>query len=986
MNEIDSFEVARSFACDVGELKNNIQVNKSDLTIISQNIRSIYHNFDDFLLTLSCLTFETDVIILSECRISSHKPIPQIPNYDSYYTQCQLNQNDGVVVYIKNHLQHKIKEIKLCEASCLQLDILNNTVFCIYRSPSNTNADSFIDSLSSHLDALSSTKKGIIVAGDININIRLKPTELPYERKNRINYTNMLAIHGILAGHVLPTREINCLDHFMIKINKLKFKASIAVLHSSITDHCTTFLSISKVKNNTAVNKTKTTVNFEKALEDLKNKNLSELLHSDDPSMIIDSLIYKITETIKSNTVITTIPKKFRIIKPWITPGILRCIQNRNKLQKEVRSQPYNEVKKITYMRYRNYCNKLIKKLKRNYERELIRKTMHNNRQLWKNIKNITYTNNKKSTNAELLNLKKTPIESANFANDYFANIGKKLAQGYVFTNNDTSTYLQSLTSHSHSFVLLQTDHDEVKDVIMNLRTDSAPGWDNIPIRFLKLALSEVLPVITHLVNICFDKGIFPDPLKQSIITPVYKGGDRDSINNYRPISVLPAISKILEKLLNKRLLNYLEKFKILSPSQFGFRKGISTEGAVSALSSLVSEQLDSGNKCLAVFLDLKKAFDTVSHPILVHKLEKIGIRGTPLSLFKDYLSNRRQKVKLGNCVSDCVEVSYGVPQGSVLGPTLFLVYLNDLCDMRIPNAKVFSYADDTAIVINGDTWESVKSRTELALENVDKWLRNNILTLNATKTNYVCFSIYNNTQPSRDFDIKIHNCNNLNKNSNCNCPSIQKVMQTKYLGVIVDQRLTWYAHIEHVNQRIRKLSWIFKTLRHVLPSVAGGVQKPSRNLVRETYVALAQPIMEYCIPIWGGAAKTRFLQVERAQRNLIKIMYFKKIRFSTESLYRLSKLLSIRKLYILHTVLKKHKNLPYNATLRNKRRKDSVIQIPRTKTKFASRQYNKRSAYLYNYINKELGIYDMHYYECKKTIPIWLETKNYNEIEELVK
>ncbi|KAL0810055.1 hypothetical protein ABMA28_010873 [Loxostege sticticalis] len=358
MNEIDSFEVARSFACDVGELKNNIQVNKSDLTIISQNIRSIYHNFDDFLLTLSCLTFETDVIILSECRISSHKPIPQIPNYDSYFTQCQLNQNDGVVVYIKNHLQHKIKEIKLCEASCLQLDILNNTVFCIYRSPSNTNADSFIDSLSSHLDALSSTKKGIIVAGDININIRLKPTELPYERKNRINYTNMLAIHGILAGHVLPTREINCLDHFMIKINKLKFKASIAILHSSITDHCTTFLSISKVKNNTAVNKTKTTVNFEKALEDLKNKNLSELLHSDDPSMIIDSLIYKITETIKSNTVITTIPKKFRIIKPWITP--------------EVRSQPYNEVKKITYMRYRNYCNKLIKKLKRNYERELI--------------------------------------------------------------------------------------------------------------------------------------------------------------------------------------------------------------------------------------------------------------------------------------------------------------------------------------------------------------------------------------------------------------------------------------------------------------------------------------------------------------------------------------------------------------------------------------------------------------------------------------
>lgn len=393
VNEIDDIEVARSFQCDIGELKKYVLVKKNDLTVISQNIRSIYRNFDDFLLTLSELTFETDVIVLTECKINTDKLIPQLPNYQVYNTKCQLNQNDGVVVYIKNSIQHKVKELQLCQASCLQLDILNNLVFCVYRSPSNTSADGFIDSLNSHLHDLGSTRKGIIITGDININIRPKLSEPSQERRNRINYSNMLSMHAILAGHIIPTREINCLDHFMLKINKLKFKSTIAVLQTSTTDHLTIFLTISKLKHDREKIKTKTISNFEKALEELKNKNLSDLLYSDDPNIIIDSLIYKIMETLKSNTQITSIPKKYRIIKPWITPGILRCIRNRNKLQKETRAESYNEIKKITYTRYRNYCNNLIKKLKRKYEREILRKTIKNNKLLWKNIKNITYTN-----------------------------------------------------------------------------------------------------------------------------------------------------------------------------------------------------------------------------------------------------------------------------------------------------------------------------------------------------------------------------------------------------------------------------------------------------------------------------------------------------------------------------------------------------------------------------------------------------------------
>ena len=272
----------------------------------------------------------------------------------------------------------------------------------------------------------------------------------------------------------------------------------------------------------------------------------------------------------------------------------------------------------------------------------------------------------------------------------------------------------------------------------------------------------------------------------------------------------------MLEKLINIRLTNYLKKNNLLSQSQFGFRQGVSTEDAVTALSFLVADNLDRGNRCLSVFLDLKKAFDTVSVPILVNKLEKAGIRGTALMLLRDYLCCRKQRVKIGQYSSDDVNVTYGVPQGSVLGPTMFLLYINDLCNMELENAKVFSYADDTAIVFSGPSWREVKQRVETGMSRVAQWLKTNLLSLNAQ--NYVCFGISRRTQPCEELFIRVHMCGDI-YNTNCNCPSIDRVTETKYLGVIMDQTLSWYPQLEQTAGRIRKLCWIFKTLRHVVPT-----------------------------------------------------------------------------------------------------------------------------------------------------------------------
>lgn len=951
----------------------------TNLTIVTQNIRSIYRNIDNFLVTISQLDFEVDILVFTECRLNKNKSIPYIPNYTSLATTNNLNQNDGVVIYAKSDLQPVIKEIKLLHASCIQINILNHLILGIYRSPSIANASGFIESLCAHLETVKSYNN-IIIAGDININLNPAQNEQSTDSNNRINYLNMLATHSILSGHKLPTRETSCLDHIMVKLNESKFSANIAIINTAITDHETVLLSISNIKNPKICRKTIVYIDYNKAYNDMNHKNLESLLICNDPNSVTNQLLTALTEILENSKIRSQIPRKQRTIKPWITPGILRCIRNRNKMQIQARSDPHNEILKITYKRYRNYCNNLIKKLKRKYERELLESTAKNSKDLWKTIKNVTNLQNKKSYCNELITIKPTPLDSVNSINSSFASVGKNLANEIKINNTLPPTgnvrvhKCPSVNSHCSSFVLLETDPQEVSNIIMDLKSVSAPGWDNIPTKFIKMCNAILSPIISHLANLCFKQGIFPTSLKKSVVTPVHKGGDKDDINNYRPISVLPAVSKVIEKLINNRLINYLNKFNIISNSQYGFRHGLSTEDAVLDLTSLIADQLDQRKKCLTVFLDLKKAFDSVSLPTLVHKLEIIGIRGIPLNLFTDYLYNRKQCVKIENYVSSELDISFGVPQGSVLGPTLFLIYVNDLANIGIEGGKVYSYADDTAIVFSGPSWSAVHTITEAGLVKISDWLKKNLLTLNINKTNYICFAIKNRLQPSNEFSLKLHECNKLD-NLNCDCKKLARVFSTKYLGVMLDSRLSWHVQIEYVNEKIRKLIWIFKTLRHIT----------SRKLLNQIYVSLVQSVLGYCIPIWGGATRTKFLEVERGQRLLLKVMYFKRRRFPTTDLYKLSDVLTVRQLYILLTVLRRHKISPYDCTLPTCRRKFNVVKHHRTRTSFAKRQFNARSALLYNQINKIIDIHKLKYRECKTSVTEWIKKLTYNDTETLL-
>ncbi|CAH2086476.1 unnamed protein product [Euphydryas editha] len=971
LNEIDDMKIANTVRCNIGDIAHKLEIIDNGLVIITQNIRSVYCNLDDFLVTISQLPVEPDIILLTECWLCSDKPTPNIANYSFYASSRNTNRSDGVIAYFKKTINADLKEIDLRDASCVQIHIKNIILLAIYRSPSVTNVDPFLETLNQHLQLIEKNKN-IILMGDININTIARETEQCGEHRNRLNYLEMLGTHGIMMGHNLPTRGNNSLDHVMLKIDRKYISAQVAILNTTVTDHDMVLLHLAKVSVKIHNIKTKTVVDYKGALLNLKNRNLFDLLNLTDPEVLTNSLVQNIADSLKENTCKITITKSKLLLKPWITQGMLRCIRHRDRLWHKLRSNPSNEILGISYRRYRNFCNNLVKNSKRKYDRKLLQDSSSNPRTLWSNIATITHQKRKTTDSSKLLQIQHSPKESVEVVNKFFTNIGKSLAEKIDQAN---TTHQYNLVTNLSSFVFLNTDPKEVHTVISQLKTTSAPGYDNIPTSFLKLAGLEVAPIISHLVNLCFAKGVFPTQLKESIITPIYKNGATDDVSNYRPISVLPSISKVIEKLINSRLKNYLNKFNLLSASQFGFRTGRSTVDAVEALTSVIIDHLDGRGKCLTVFLDLKKAFDTVSFPILLQKLERIGIRGAALNLFEDYLNNRTQRVKIDGMVSEKTYTTYGVPQGSVLGPTLFLIYINDLCNLNLENTRIFSYADDTALVFTGESWDEVKAVAENGLRLVADWLRCNLLTLNTSKTNYMCFTVTNRTQPDCNFNIKIHN-NHHPDDISCTCPSIERVFATKYLGVMVDHRLSWLPHVELVAGRLIKLMWIFKILRHV----AG------QKLLNQIYYALAQTITTYCITIWGAASKTHLIVLERAQRALLKVIYFKKRQYSTTSLYTTSEVLSVRKLYIQHTILRKHTSSDYNIVNFKKRRKNNVFDTKRTHTQFAQCQYGYMSSFLYNNINKSLVIHPLTLRQCRHRLSTWLKTLDYDQTENLLK
>ena len=479
--------------------------------------------------------------------------------------------------------------------------------------------------------------------------------------------------------------------------------------------------------------------------------------------------------------------------KPWLTQGTLHSIKIKRKwLKKFLKTKNSTHYK--TYKLYRDKLSSLIRASKRNHYQHYFIQHNQNSKKTWNGINELLGKNRKtmKDNISLCINNEITSDQkqAADTLNKYFVGIGENLSANLSNVTHTIDYYWDN--PNKENFYINPSTSEEVLELINELDANKSMDIYNISPKMMHDAKYFLSDALCSLFNKSVIDHCFPDNLKYAKVLPIHKGKSKLECGNYRPISLLPLFSKILERLMYNRLLSFITKHNILYQHQYGFQKSKSTELAVNTLLTDVIESLKNKKKSVCIFLDFAKAFDTVNHQILLKKLNHYGIKGIALKLFESYLANRKQCVSIGSVMSETDIIKCGVSQGSILGPLLFLIYINDIT--KSSNVlKFLLFADDTCLSFS---YEKSNPETEQLLnEEMQKildWLTTNKLALNVDKSNYLIFT----TGKNMKFHLTLNN------------EILQEKDHKKYLGVIIDNNLekSYYSNQITTIQRYRNI------------------------------------------------------------------------------------------------------------------------------------------------------------------------------------
>ena len=722
----------------------------------------------------------------------------------------------------------------------------DNLLLCSGYRPPNTNLTEFQEAYNQLLMNMGNIKNTESLIGiDHNLDFIKQDIHPPTARYIEINLE-----HNMLPTITRPTRISNTcatlIDNILIS-SKLQGTFKSGVLTNDISDHMPCYLVLPDATTHKPIMHT---VHYRNLNAKAKNNILDSLsqvewqTELDDRSVeqAFNTFHHKIIDSIDKYAPIRTktIKPSKQARAPWISTGILNSI-NRSKIlyKKSIKTTAGFE-QKDKYKKYQKALERIKRQAKFLYFSTKCIELRTNGSKLWKLINKITNKVNDKQSVINKINMDGIIVEQskeiANSLANHFANIGKTLSDKLPQPKNSINSYINKIPTCPSSMYLNPTCSLEIDDIIRNMQNKKSSGYDNISNQMLKWLRPVITRPLSLIFNMSLEQGIFPNNMKIAEIVPLHKGGDESQCNNYRPISLLITISKILEKLMYSRTYKFLELNNILFQSQYGFRTQHSCTDAISELTGEITKNKENGIYTIGVFLDLSKAFDTLPHAILLNKMNKYGIRGIANKWFASYLETRVLRVKCSvasskkKTISDDKPIEIGTPQGSCLGPLLFLLYNNDLY-LNLEHTKVILFADDTTIYMGHRNLNYLRWCIETDLSIIGDWFRANKLTLNVGKS--CCILLKKN-----------------NKNEVLNLTfqtmKVPQCTRVKFLGVWLDENLNWSYHCNTVINKIKRNSHLLRNSQRFL----------SGQALKLIYFAQVQSHVQYGLLVWGNQCK----------------------------------------------------------------------------------------------------------------------------------
>lgn len=978
----------------------SIPSNLPKFSVVHQNIRSIRKNFDSFLIDIFNMNNLPDLIFLSEIWIYEYeKSNYNILNFN-FFASCNNGYaSGGVAVFVRNDIYCDISCVNLVSADIVKvvcdIDSVTYCFVCVYRLHEQS-INKFVEEFSGFLNNIK--YKNCVVLGDFNIDILSKS-------KDADDYLLLMACNGFISLINEPTRfsltSSSCIDHIFVRTHKNTDHHLEGILYDlRVTDHAMTGLNFNNVLtklHDKYIKRSSFHVDFVKLKRLLNIEFWDEVYSSNDPSNAFDKFILILNGLIlECSSSSVRVCSKLIKLKPWISNVLLEKINKRNKLRNTVQKHP-NCTRLVKF--YGKLCKEIKSesiKCKEKYFSKKFECSRGNSKKEWNLVNCIL--NKTRSQSDLVVNINNDIVSDPKVIADHFNEFFVKIGQQFSI-NNSTYTLDETILEEPtqvESFFFEPISAHELHRIILSLKNSNSMTSDGVSSNLLKKVSLQVVDVLAHIFNKSVATGSFPDKLKIAEVLPLFKKGNSLDSNNYRPISLLSTFSKIFEKAMKNRIIKFLERTKFFHDNQFGFLRGKSTEGALLKFCEEIYDALNNSKTSSALFIDITKAFDLVNHEILIDKLRRAGFRGFALDWFRSYLSNRKQKVRINNEFSSLLEVFCGVPQGSVLGPILFLIFINSLFSQPFKGNPT-AFADDTAFTYGSNSHFDIVINLNHDIDLLRRWFRKHKLIISC-KTKYMNFSIYNN--PMHDYNLFYHdpNCQkfpiypqtvthtgNLTDQSshdnqcNSNCFKIECVSSFKYLGLFIDSKFDWSKHTSYLKKHF---SNVIRLLYHV--SLYSTVKISSM-----VYYALFHSKLQYGIVCWGGAYFNKLSQLLISQKHAVRIICKKRRLSPSLDLFRTLKILPVRYLFLYKTmkiffIKSGYQNIRHTTSYNLRINNRNLVSVPRFNKYHFCRFYIIIAPKIFNKLPDDIRNIRVLSNFLNK-IKIWLLNLNYDEVENLL-